>query len=181
MTSRAAQLRPALAAGGGVTVAMLALGILSMLFGFITSLMYSISSYGDMSDILGYVDPRLVLGSFFTTQVAMGIGVFFAFWLLVPIDSQTSLVQVIARSLLAAVIGAGVVLVFTTVAAGSQSFGWFGYSVPDAFWVMARGVVQGFNAAGQALATAIPLTIIAGYGIRLWHARARLTEAPVIE
>ena len=181
MTSRAAQLRPALAAGGGVTVAMLALGILSMLFGFITSLMYSISSYGDMSDILGYVDPRLVLGSFFTTQVAMGLGVFFAFWLLVSIDANTSLAQVVIRSLLAAVVGAGVVLVFTSIASIPQSFGFYSYNLLDAFGGLMRAIVQGFNAAGQALATAIPLAVIAGYGIRLWHGRARLTEAPVIE
>jgi hypothetical protein len=160
---------------------MLALGILSMLFGFVTSLIYSISNYGSLSDILGYVDPRLVVGSFFTTQLAMGVGVFVAFWLLVPIEVSTTLAQILMRSLLAAILGAGVVLVFTSVASIPQSYGWFGYSIPDAFWGFTRGIVLGFNGAGQALATAIPLAIIAGYGIRLWHARARLTEPPVIE
>lgn len=181
MTSRATQLRPALTAGGGVTAAMLALSILSMLFGFITSLIYSLGNYGSLADILGYVDPRLVIGAFFTSQVAMGLGVFFAFLFLVPIDADTSLAQVVLRSLLAAVVGAGVVLVFSSIAFAAQNVGWLGYSIPDAFWGLTRGIIQGFNAAGQALATAIPLTIIAGYGIRLWHARARLTEAPVIE
>lgn len=181
MTSRSAQLRPALFAGGGVAVAMLALGILSMLFGFITSLVYSLSNYGSLSDLLGYVDPRLVIGSFFTSQVAMGIGVFVAFWRLVPIEATTTIAQIVIRSLLAAILGAAVVLVFTSVASVPQNFGWFGYSIPDAFWGLTRGIVLGFNSAGQALATAIPLALIAGYGIRLWHARVRLTEAPVIE
>ena len=181
MSSRSAQLRPALAAGGGVTAAMLALGVLSMLFAFMTSLVYSFNNYGSLADVLGYVDPRLVVGTFFTTQVAMGIGVFLAFWLLVPIDADTSIAQIVVRSLLAAVAGAAVVLVFTSVASIPQSIGFYSYDLFGAFGGVMRGIVQGFNAAGQALATAIPLAVIAGYGIRLWHARARLTEAPVIE
>lgn len=181
MPSRSAQLRPALAAGGGVTAAMLALGILSMLFGFVTSFVYSMTDYGSLGDLYGYIDPRFVISTFFTTQVAMGLGVFFAFWLLVSIDANTSLAQVVIRSLLAAVVGAGVVLVFTSIASIPQSFGFYSYNLLGAFGGLMRAIVQGFNAAGQALATAIPLAVIAGYGIRLWHARARLTEAPVIE
>jgi len=160
---------------------MLALGILSMLFGFITSFVYSFNNYGSLGDAFGYIDPRIVITTFFATQIAMGIGVFFAFWLLVPIDAETSLVQIVVRSLLAAVVGAGVVLVFTSLVSIPQSFGFYSYSPTDALGGLLRAIVQGFNAGGQALATAIPLAVIAGYGIRLWHARARLTEAPVIE
>jgi len=179
MTNRAAQLRPALVAGGGVTAAMLALGIVATVFGFVAGAIYSI--YGGFNDGYGYVDPVLLVRAFITSQVAMGIGVALAFWLIAPVGADTHLTQVIMRSVLAAIVGAGVVLVFTSLATFPQSFGSFSYLGSDLFWGFANGLSAGFSAAGQALVTAVPLAVIAGYGIKLWHARARLTESPVIE
>ena len=180
MTNRTDQLRPALVAGGGVAAAMLALGIVATVFGFVAGAIYSI--YGGFNDGFGYVDPILMVRTFITTQVAMGIGVAAAFWLIAPITADTNLAQVIMRSLLAAIVGAGVVLVFTMLAAVPDALGYVSYRPgPELFWGFANALSSGFSAAGQALVTAVPLAVIAGYGIRLWHARARLTESPVIE
>ena len=183
MTQRSEALRPALLAGGGVTAGMVTLSFLSAFFGFIASTAYSLGRLGGgyLSDGLSPFDLRGLIVAFFTVQVAMGAGVFLSLWLIAPIRPGARIVQVVLRSLLAAAVGAVIVLVLTffvnlvqLVAAGGLTPGLSG------FWSFASSLIAAFGTATGALVTAIPLAVIAGLVIVLWRARARLTEPPII-
>lgn len=183
MTQRSEALRPALFAGLGVTVAMVALSILSAFFGFIASTVYSLGRLGGgyLSDGLNPYDLRGLIIAFFTVQLAMGLGVFVSLWLIAPIRPAATILQVVLRSLLAAAVGSVVVLVLSLfvnltqlVIAGGLTPGVGG------FWSFASSLIAAFSTATGALVTAIPLAVLAGLGIVLWRARARLTEPPIV-
>jgi hypothetical protein len=183
MTQRSEALRPALFAGLGVTVALVALSTLSAFFGFIASTAYSLGRLGGgyLSDGLNPFDLRGLIIAFFTVQVAMGAGVFLSLWLIAPIRAGASIVQVVLRSILAAAVGAVIVLVLSLFVNLGQML-YAGGLTPGlgGFWSFASSLIAAFGTATGALVTSIPLAVVAGLGIVLWRARARLTEPPIV-
>ncbi|WP_411698433.1 hypothetical protein [Conyzicola sp.] len=158
---------PAGVAAGIVGIVMLVQAILRTFVAVFSNVAYS--SAGGINT--GY-DPGNVLAPFGqlfvelgTTVIPAAIGVFLAFWLLVPLVPELRVPRVVVRSLVAAAIAAALVLVFTAVYSGSSIFSGqqsFAYAV---FGTAQAGLYTFINVT--------PLVILAGFLAWFWVSKGR--------
>jgi hypothetical protein len=125
-----------------------------------------------------------LVGTFGTSIVPIAVGVFLAFWIVVPIGAEHRVVGVVLRSLAASGVASGVSLVFTLVAAVGGALLPTGPYFGDSF--AQSGGYPGFSAivAGvqSVLATFVnvtPLVVLAGVLAWFWLARPRTAASGI--
>jgi hypothetical protein len=136
------------------------------------------SGLGQASDVAGPLGGMVT--SFGTTVLPVTLGVFLAFWCIVPLTAELRLMQVVLRSLIASAVVALVSLVFSSVFAAGGGYGFrsstglFGGSFPFpsamdvayAVFGTVQSVVSGFL-------YQTPLVMLVGVLVWLWGARPR--------
>jgi hypothetical protein len=119
----------------------------------------------------------LVLG-FGTSVLPVALGVFLAFWLLVPLSAELRVLQVVVRSLIASAVAAALSLVFASIfAAGGgygSSRGLFAGSFPFPNAVdLAYAVFGTVQTVFSSFLYQTPLILLVGVLVWLWAAKPR--------
>ena len=158
-----ANARTAGAAAAIVVAVIVVQAILRAVIAVFSTIAYSTTEQSYLQNVFAPVGN---LGFEFGTTVLPGaIGVFLAFWLLVPLTADLRVAGVALRSLAAAGVGSGLSLVFTALYSGtSLLFG--GQSLANAVF----GTVQ------SALYTFVgvtPVVLLAGFLAWLWISKAQ--------
>ncbi|MEY2849153.1 MAG: hypothetical protein RI885_1820 [Actinomycetota bacterium] len=162
-------------AGGGVLAVTLVQTILTSFAYVVGGFAYSSS----VVDILGV----MVQGAFaqsLTSTLPFGVGVFLSLWQLAPIAAPLKFFHVVARSVLAAGVGAACVLLVGIVvgtAAGLSAVAdltFFGSSFPlgETGASLAAALAAAVQRSIQTFVTQVPLVVLAGLLVWLW-ARGR--------
>jgi hypothetical protein len=129
-------------------------------------------------------DPFAPLGSlvvtFGTSVLPVAIGVFLAFWFIVPLTADLRIAPVLLRSLIAAAVAAVATLVFTSVFAAGGAFTSAGAPFAGSFpsgMDVAYAVFGTVQTVLDTLLSVIPIVMLAGVLVWLWVAKPR-TGAP---
>jgi hypothetical protein len=157
-------------AAAGIVIAVVAVqAILRAIIAVFGAIAYSTTGEGYLQNVFTPVGGLGI--EFGTTVLPVAIGVFLAFWLLVPLTADLRVSGVALRSLAAAGIGAALSLVFTAVYSGSSLL--FG----------AQSLVSAlFGTVQSALYTFVgvtPVVLLAGFLAWLWVSKARPTASAV--
>jgi hypothetical protein len=175
-----ANARPAGAAAIVVAGVMILQAILQAVIGIFSALAFGAADGGD-----GYFEVQNafapVAGAFQslgTSVLPIAIGVFLAFWLVVPLNPELRVMQVVLRSLLASAIASAVSLVITIVfsfgGALVSSGPLFGnrFPNPDGSFLL-YSVLGGIQSVFYTLVAVTPLVILAGLLAWLWVSKGR--------
>jgi hypothetical protein len=175
-----ANARSAGAAAVIVAGVMILQAILQAIIGIFSALAFGAADGGD-----GYFQVQNVFApvaqafqSLGTSVLPIAIGVFLAFWLVVPLSSELRVVQVVLRSLLASVIASAVSLVITIVLSFGGAFAssgpFFGnaFPNPDGSFLL-YSVLGGIQSVFYTFVSVTPLVILAGFLAWLWISKGR--------
>lgn len=157
---------PAGVAAGIVGAVMLVQALLRSILSVFSTLAFS-GGFG-----AGDLDAGSVfapVGGFFvevgTNVLPVALGVFFAFWLLVPLTADLRVPRVALRSLVAAAVGSAVALVFTAVYSG-----WGVLFGGGDFFYNSASTVQ---SALYTFVSIVPLVMLAGFLAWFWVSKGR--------
>jgi hypothetical protein len=164
--------RTAAAAAGLVIAVLLVQAFVRTIISVFGNAVYS--GFASGSDIFSPLSSFFI--TFGTTVLPTAIGVFLAFWFIVPLTADLRVVSVVLRSLIAAVVAAVVTLVFTSVFAAGGAFtstgAPFGTSFPSGMDVAyaAFGTVQTVL---YTFLSVTPLVMLVGLLAWLWVSNPR--------
>ena len=173
-----ANARTAGAATVVVAAVMIVQAILQAIIGVFSNL-----GYGAAGGNVDYLQNTLapVVGaaqSFGTSILPIAIGVFLAFWLVVPLTADMRVTRVAVRSLIASAIASAVSLVITVISsiggAYATSGPFFGNSFPgtDGTYFV-YSFVGGLQSVFSTFIGVTPLIVLAGFLAWLWVSRGR--------
>jgi hypothetical protein len=168
----ASNARTAAAAAGLVVAVLIAQVFVRSIISMFGNAVYSGFALGG--------DPFAPLGSLVvtigTSVLPVAIGVFLAFWFIVPLTADLRIAPVLLRSLIAAGVAAVVTLVFTSVFAAGGAFtsagAPFGESFPRGMDV-AYAVFGTVQTVLDTLIGIIPLVLLVGVLVWLWFSKPR--------
>lgn len=172
-----ANARTAGAAALVVAVVMIVQAVLQAIISAFSNLAYSSADgyYASQLGVLPFLGSFTALG---TSVLPIAIGVFLAFWLVVPLTADLRVTRVVLRSLLASVIASAVSLVITVLfsvfGAVLSSGPLFGNSFPSTgvssvFYSFVGGVQSVFST----FVGVTPLVVLAGFLAWLWISQGR--------
>ena len=173
-----ANARTAGAAALVVAVVMIAQAILQAIIGVFSSLGYGAGGNGAaylqtaFSPVVGAVQS---LG---TSILPIAIGVFLAFWLVVPLTADMRVTRVVLRSLIASGIASAVSLVITVIASLGGAFAsagpFFGNAFPGADGsYLYYSFIGGVQSVFSTFVGVTPLVILAGFLAWFWVSKGR--------
>ena len=175
-----ANARTAGAAAIVVATVMIVQSILQAIIGVFGNL-----SYGAVDGNSGYFQLQNVFApvagiaqSLGTSILPIAIGVFLAFWLVVPLTADLRVIQVVLRSLIASAIASAISLVITIVfsigGALASSGPFFGNRFPstDGSYVL-NSFLGGVQSVFSTFVGVTPLIVLAGFLAWLWISKGR--------
>jgi hypothetical protein len=164
-----------LVAAGLVLAVTVAQQILSSIVNGVSNLAYAaFNGYGGFNPFVDF------FGALFVTVLPFAVGVFLAFWVLVPLTAELAWTTVLVRAVVAAAIGAALALVATVVfgffSALASAGPMFGGSFPSVELGNGfSGFVYGFQSAVSSFISLAPLVALAAVLTWLWLGK-RLTR-----
>lgn len=177
-----ANARTAGAAAIVVAVVMIVQSILQAIISVFSNLAYSTAD-GNFFGVQNTFSPFVgSVFSFGTSVLPIAIGVFLAFWAVVPLTADLRVLQVVVRSLVASLIASAISLVitvvFSIVSAVASAGPVFGNSFPGAdgssvFYSLLGGLQSVFST----FVGVTPLVVLAGFLAWLWVSKGRPTAS----
>jgi hypothetical protein len=177
-----ANARTAGAAAIIVAVVMVVQAILQAIIGVFSNLGYGAAG-GNVDYLQNTFAPVVgVAQSLGSSILPITIGVFLAFWLVVPLTADLRVTRVVLRSLVASAIASAVSLLITILFAIGGAFAsagpFFGNSFPGAdgsyvFYSLVGGVQSVFST----FVGVTPLVVLAGFLAWLWVSKGRPTAS----
>jgi hypothetical protein len=162
---------PALVAAASTFVLSSLSFIISMVMGVVASM----SRYPEA--MVDYVLPALggALQLWLGPLALVGLVVFLAFWLVLPITADSRISGVVAKTIATAVIA--------TLAVGALTFGRIVLDYPefDPSRELANTLVSAGTTTGSSFIVAAPLIVLAGVFLWIWHRGRGLTASLVVE
>ena len=172
--------RTAGVAAAAVAVVMLVQAILQGIIGVFSNLAYgSANPEGGYFQLQNTFAPIVgVAQSFGSSILPIAIGVFLAFWLVVPLTSELRVLAVVVRSLIASAIASAVSLVITIIFAAGGAIAsagpFFGNSFPntDGSFIF-YSLVGGIQSVFSTFVGVTPLIVLAGFLVWFWVSKPR--------
>jgi hypothetical protein len=166
--------RTAGAAAALVAVVLVVQAVLGSILSTIGNVVYS--GFEPGTGVFGPLGSLVI--TFATSVLPAAIGVFIAFWFIVPLTPELRVLQVVVRSLVAAAAAAVVSLLFTSIFAAGGGFtapsGVFGQAFPFPSGLDVAYAVYGtVQTVLYSFISQTPLVVLAGVLVWLWVARTR--------